>query len=57
MAGSNRLRGLKSVAQYAEATGKASPPGNDTIAVPPVVALGKPRGSRVREGFGDEAAV
>ncbi len=57
VAGSDRLRGLKSVAQHAAATGKAPPPGNETIAVPPVVVLGKPGGRRVREGFGYETTV
>ena len=47
VAGSDRLRGLKSVAQHGKATGQAPLPDNESIAATPVIPLGKPR--RVRE--------
>lgn len=53
VAGSDKLKGLKSVAQQAKATGQTALPDNETIAAVPVVRLGKPR--RVREGVGDRA--
>ena len=43
VAGSEKLRGLTSVAQQAEAMGQGPLPDNETIAAPPVIALGKPR--------------
>ena len=49
--GSEKLRGLTSVARHAEATGQAPLPDNGTIGVPPIVVLGKPR--RVRESARD----
>ena len=51
VAGSENLRGLKSVAQQSKATGQEVLPDNETIAAPHVIALGKAR--RVREGAGD----
>ena len=51
VAGSGKLRGLKSIAQQAKSTGQGILPGNETITAPPVVALGKPR--PVREVAGD----
>ena len=51
VAGSDKLRGLASIAQQAKATGQGSLPDNETVAVPHVVALGKQR--RVRECAGD----
>ena len=53
LAGSDKLRGLTSVADHTEATGQAPLANNETVAVPHVVALGKPR--RVREAGGDWA--
>ena len=47
VAGSEKLRGLTSVAQQAEAAGKEPLPDNEAIAAPHVTALGRPR--RVRE--------
>ncbi len=47
VAGSDKLRGLTSVVRQAEAKGQGPLPDNETIAAPPVIALGKPR--RVRE--------
>ena len=49
VAGSDKLRGLASVAEHAGATGHEPLPDNGTIAVPNIVALGKRRGRRVRE--------
>ncbi|WP_428101189.1 hypothetical protein [Candidatus Rariloculus sp.] len=49
--GSEKLRGLASVARHAEATGQAPLPDNGTFGVPPIVVLGKPR--RVRESARD----
>ena len=57
VAGSETLRRLKSVAEHAEATGGAPLPGNETVAVDHVIALGKSRGRRVREsviGYGSD---
>ena len=53
VAGSDRLRGLLSVAQQARATGKAPLPDNGTVPTPHVIRLGKPR--QVRESAGDRA--
>lgn len=53
VAGSETLRGLASVSTHAKATGHAPLAGNETVAVPHVVTLGKPR--PVREGTGDWA--
>ena len=53
LAGSEKLRGLVSVADHAEATGQEPLADNETIAVPHVVPHGKPR--RVREAAGDWA--
>ena len=47
VAGSDKLRELKSVAQQGNMTGQTPLPDNETIAATPVIALGKPR--RVRE--------
>ncbi|MCY4395578.1 MAG: hypothetical protein OXC10_10615 [Rhodospirillaceae bacterium] len=49
LAGSNKLKGLRSVAEHTAAQGKAPLPDNGTVDVPRVVDLGKPRGRRVRE--------
>ena len=53
VAGSEKLRKLASVAEHAEATGKAPLPDNGTIGIPHVVALGKRRGRQVRESMAD----
>ena len=53
VAGSDRLRGLRSVAQHAKATGQEPPPDNETIAVRHVIGVGKRR--LVRECTGDGA--
>ena len=53
VAGSDTLRGLKSVAQHAKSAGQGPLPDNETIAAPPVIALGKSRGRPVRESIGD----
>ena len=53
VAGSDKLRGLASVAQHAKATGQEPLPDNETIATPPVVRVGKRR--VVRECGGDGA--
>ena len=53
VAGSDGLRGLRSVAQQVGATGQGPLPDNETIAAPHVIGLGKAR--RVREGAGDWA--
>ena len=53
VSGSEKLHGLSSVSQHAQATGKAPLPNNESIASPHVVALGKPR--PVGEGAGDWA--
>ena len=55
VAGSEKLRGLSSVAQHAKATKQKPPPDNETIAAVPVVALGAPR--RVRENTDGEASA
>ena len=47
VAGSDKLRGLRSVAQQTKATGQKPLPDNEMITVPQVITLGKPR--RVRE--------
>ena len=47
--GSDKLKELASVAQHAEATGKAPLPDNETIAVPHVVGLGGSPRRQVRE--------
>ena len=49
LAGSDKLKGLASIAQHAKATGKAPLPGNETIAVPHVVGLGGATRRQVRE--------
>ena len=48
IAGSDRLRGVKSVAQKAKETEQEALPGNESVEIPHVVKLGKPR--KVREG-------
>ena len=53
VAGSDKLRGLASVAQQAKATGQELLPDNESIAAPHVIPLGKAR--RVRERAGDLA--
>ncbi len=53
VAGSDKLRGLKSVAQQTAATGQGPLPDNETIATPHVIGLGKAR--PVRESAGDQA--
>lgn len=45
--GSDKLRRLRSVAEQANATGQGPLPDNETVSVPPVIVLAKPR--RVRE--------
>ena len=55
VAGSDKLRGLASVAQHATATGQGPLPDNETVAIPHVVTLGKPR--QVREGAGSGAPL
>ena len=55
MAGSKKLRNLKSVAKNAEATSQSDLPDNETILVPNVIALGKPGRRPVRESAGDES--
>ena len=47
--GGDKLKGLASIAQHAEATGKAPLPDNETIAVPHVVGLGGAPRRQVRE--------
>ena len=49
VAGSKRLRGLKSIAQQAKVTGQVPVPDNESIAVPNVIGLGKPGTRPVRE--------
>jgi len=51
VAGSEKLRGLKSVVQQAKGTGQAPPPDNESIVVPDVIPLGKPRTRPVRESM------
>ena len=53
--GSEKLKGLSSIAQHAKATGKELPPGNETIAVPHVVGLGGTPRRQVREPTANEA--
>ncbi len=53
VAGSDKLRGLASVAEHAKATGQKPLPDNETIAVPHVIGLGKRR--LVRESGGGQA--
>ena len=53
VAGSDRLRGLTSVARRAETTGQGTLPDNETVPIRHVVGLGKTR--RVRESVGDPA--
>ena len=53
MAGSEKLRGLSSVAQHAKATKQKPLPDNEMIAAVPVVALETPR--QVRENTDGEA--
>ena len=53
VAGSDKLRGLKSIAELTEAKGQEPLPGNEPIAASNVVTLGKAR--PVREGAGDWA--
>ena len=55
VAGSEKLKGVASVAQHAQATGKAPLPANETIAVPHVVGHGRPRGRQVRETAAGDA--
>ena len=57
VSGSETLRRLKSIAEHAEAPGGTPLPGNETVAVDHVIALGKSRGRRVREsviGYGSD---
>ena len=53
VAGSDRLRGLRSVVHHAKTTRQEPPPDNETIAVPYVIGVGKRR--LVRECRGDGA--
>ena len=55
LAGAEKLKGVASIAQHAEATGKAPLPGNETIAVPHVVGLGGAPRRQVREPAVGEA--
>lgn len=53
VAGSDKLRGLSSVAQHAKATGQEPPPDNGTVAAPHVIRVGNRR--LVRECRGERA--
>ena len=55
VAGSEKLRGLKSAARHAGETGQTPLLDNETVAVPHVVGLGKPRRRQVRESLADGA--
>ncbi len=55
VAGSEKLKGLKSVVQQAEAKGQEPLPSNDTIAAIPVVKLGRPR--PIHEGSFGEGSI